>query len=303
MLVSEKVALYQLLQTVGTTANTHGFAAFFRNGSSNNVPKSFLDLVATSRCAIEYKYQQQTADPNNTLCRVFSRGRSLMPIGGYGQGRTVFDKTTQKNVQTVAVYPEYSRLTLTPGVSKSPQQIMAMVSAGAEINPSVAGTWSANDALEYDYGRTLRFRSLFIPTIAGINAGNVRLEYQDPTTLVWTRIVVVAGMNDGLDFVARKLRLTMNGTAASDNMIFTPYAERGSDFVVAALSHVVLVPLTQAYAASTQSYMSQLQEDYFGIVLDIGTDLVPGTASIGQFGQMAVPDLTIRIADNFLEGV
>ncbi|QZE59322.1 hypothetical protein MPK66_gp078 [Erwinia phage pEa_SNUABM_2] len=303
MLVSEKSALYQLLQTAGTTANTHGFMAFFRNGNSNNVPKSFLDLVATSRCVVEYKYQQQTQDPNNTYCRVFSRGRSMMPIGGYGQGRTCYDAVNKRNIQTYAVYPEYSRFNLTAGISKSPQQIMAMVGAASEIANEIGSGWSGDDYVEYDYGRTLRFRSFFVPSIAGINAGNVRFEYQDPTTLVWTRIVVVAGMNDGFDIVARKLRLITNGTATNSDMYFTPYVERGSEFVVAALTHIVLVPLTLANPSSTQAYLSQVQEDYYGIVLDIGTDLTVSTPSIGQYGQMAVPDLTIRIADNFLEGV
>lgn len=303
MLVSEKSALYQLLQTVGTTANAHGFMAFFRNGSSNNVPKSFLDLVATSRCAVEYKFQQQTTDANNTFCRVFSRGRSMMPIGGYGQGRTYFDPVTKTNIQTYAVYPEYSRFTLTANTNKSPQQIMAMVGACSDIANDVGSGWSAADAVEYDYGRTLRFRSFFVPSVSGINAGNVRFEYQDPTTLVWTRITVVAGMNDGLDIVARKLRLSMNGTSTTNDMYFTPYAEKGSDFVSAALTHVVLVPLTLANPSSTQAYMSQTQEDYYGLVLDVGTDVTIGTTNIGQYGQMAVPDLTVRIADNFLEGV
>ena len=303
MLVSEKSALYQLLQTAGVTANTHGFMAFFRNGNSSSVPKSFLDLVATSRCAVEYLYQQQTTDTNNTLCRVFSRGRSMMPIGGYGQGRMYYDITTNRSIQTYAVYPEYSRFNLTTGVSKSPQQIMAMVSAASDILNTIGSGWSADDSVEYDYGRTLRFRSFFVPSVVGINLGNVRFEYQDPTTLVWTRIAVVAGMNEGFDIVARKLRLSMNGTATTNDMYFTPYAERGSEFVVAALSHVVLVPLTLANPATSQAYLSQVQDDYYGIVLDIGTDLTVSTPSIGQYGQMAVPDLTIRIADNFLEGV
>ncbi|QZE59991.1 hypothetical protein pEaSNUABM35_00074 [Erwinia phage pEa_SNUABM_35] len=303
MLVSEKSALYQLLQTVGTTANTHGFMAFFRNGSSSNVPKSFLDLVATSRCAVEYKFQQQTTDANNTFCRVFSRGRSMMPIGGYGQGRTYFDPVTKTNIQTFAVYPEYSRFTLTANINKSPQQIMAMVGACSDIANDIGSGWSVDDMVEYDYGRTLRFRSFFVPSVSGINAGNVRLEYQDPTTLVWTRITVVAGMNAGLDIVARKLRLRMNGTASTSDMYFTPYAEKGSDFVSASLTHVVLVPLTQPNPSTTQSYLSQTQEDYYGLVLDVGADLTIGTTNIGQYGQMAVPDLTIRIADNFLEGV
>lgn len=303
MLVSEKSALYQLLQVAGVSANTSGFMAFFRNGSSSNVPKSFLDLVATSRCAVEYKYQQQTTDANNTLCRVFSRGRSMMPIGGYGQGRMCFDAVNQRSVQTYAVYPEYSRFNLTTGVSKTPQQIMAMVGAASEVVNEIGSGWSADDYVEYDYGRTLRFRSFFVPSVAGINFGNVRFEYQDPTTLVWTRIPVVAGTNDGLDIVARKLRLIMNGTSSTSDMYFTPYAERGSEFVQAALTHVVLVPLTQANPSGTQAYLSQVQDDYYGMVLDIGTDLTVSTPSIGQYGQMAVPDLTIRIADNYLEGV
>ena len=303
MLVSEKSALYQLVQTAGTTANTHGFMAFFRNGNSNNVPKSFLDLVATSRCAVEYLYQQQTTDVNNTICRVFSRGRSVMPIGGYGQGRMYYDITTNRNIQTYAVYPEYSRFNLTTGISRSPQQIMAMVGAASDILNTIGSSWSADDSVEYDYGRTLRFRSFFIASVAGINLGNVRFEYQDPTTLVWTRIAVSVGMNEGFDIVARKLRLSMNGTSTVNDMYFTPYAERGSEFVVAALTHIVLVPLTLANPTSTQAYLSQVQDDYYGMVLDIGTDLTVSTPSIGQYGQMAVPDLTIRIADNFLEGV
>lgn len=303
MLVSEKVALYQLTQTAGTGVNTNGFMAFFRNGNSNSVPKAFLDLVATSRCAAEYRYQQQTTDANNTLCRVYSRGRSLQPIGGYGQGRKVFDPASGQSIQTYAVYPEYSRFTLTPGINKTPQQIMSMVGAAFDITSDIGSGWSANDAVEYDYGRTLRFRSFFVPSVSGINAGNVRLEYQDPTTLVWTRITVVAGINDGLDIVARKLRITLNGTATTNDMYFTPYAEKGSDFVAAALTHVVLVPLTLPNPSTTQAYLAQVPEDYYGLVLDIGTDVTVGTPSIGQYGQMAIPDLTIRIADNFLEGV
>lgn len=303
MLVSEKSALYQLLQTVGATTNTSGWAAFFRNGSSSNVPKSFLDLVATSRCAVEYKYQAQVADPNGTLCRQFSRGRSLSPIGGYGAGRVTFDPTTKQPIQTYAVFPEYSRFTLTAGVSKSPQQIMAMVASCSDVTFGAAAGWSASDSVEYDYGRTLRFRSFFVPGASAINTGNIRLEYQDPTTLVWTRITVVVGMNDGLDIVARKLRLTMNGTTSTVDLTFTPYAEKGSDFVTAALTHVVLVPLTNANPSTTQAYLSQTIEDYYGLVLDVGTDLTLGTPSIGQYGLMALPDLTIRISDNFLEGV
>ena len=301
MLVSEKQALYQLLQTVGTTANSSGWAAFFRNGSSNNVPKAFTDLVASSRAAVELKYQTQTADTNGILCRQYSKARSLMPIGGYGQGRVAFDTTTKQSVQTYAVFPEYSRYVPSIGWSKSPQQVMANVCSCSDIALPVAQSWDANDTMEYDYGRTLRFRSFMIAT-NGINAGNVRLEYQDPTTLVWTRIVVVLGMNE-VDITARKLRINMNGTSSVNQIMFTPYAEKGSDFVVAAFTHAVLVPLTPQVPTAAQPYLGTGAEDYYGLVLDVGTDIVLGTSSIGQYGLLAVSDFTIRISDNFLEGV
>ena len=302
MITSEKQALYQLLQTVGTSANASGWAAFFRNGNSNSIPKSFVDLVASSRAAVELKYQAQVADSNGILCRQFSRVRSLMPIGGYGQGRVTFDPVTKQAVQTYAVYPEYSRYTPTAGWSKTPQQVLANIAACSDVVVGIAPNYDANDTVEYDYGRTLRFRSFFIPS-ASINAGNIRLEYQDPTTLVWTRITVATGMNDGLDIVARKLRISMNGSTTTNQLTFVPYAEKASDFVVAAFTHAVLVPLTGALPTITASYLSQLQEDYYGLVLDVGTDIVLGTPSIGQYGTMAVSDFTIRIADNFVEGV
>ncbi|QZE57290.1 hypothetical protein MPK71_gp081 [Erwinia phage pEa_SNUABM_1] len=303
MITSEKQALYQLLQTVGTSANTSGWAAFFRNGNSNSVPKAFVDLVASSRAAVELKYQTQVADANGILCRQFSRVRSLMPIGGYGQGRVTFDPLTKQAVQTYAVYPEYSRYTPQAGWSKTPQQVLANVAACSDVTTGITPSWDANDTVEYDYGRTLRFRSFFVPNASILNVGNIRLEYQDPTTLVWTRIVVVSGMNDGLDIVARKLRLSMNGTSTTNQLLFTPYAEKASDFVVAAFTHVVLVPLTLAVPTGVATYMGSVPEDYYGIVLDVGTDITLGTSSIGQYGTMAVSDFTIRIADNFLEGV
>ena len=299
MLVSEKQALYQLLQTVGTSASS-GWAAFFRNGSSNNVPKAFTDLVASSRAAVELKYQTQVADANGILCRQYSKIRSLMPIGGYGQGRVAFDTTTKQSVQTYAVFPEYSRYTPSIGWSKTPQQIMANVCSCSDITLPVAQSWDANDMMEYDYGRTLRFRSFMIAT-NGINTGNIRLEYQDPTTLVWTRIVVVLGLNE-VDITARKLRINMNGTSSTSQIMFVPYAEKSSDFVVAAFTHAVLVPLTPSIPSSTQPYLGASAEDYYGLVLDVGTDIVLGTPSIGQYGLMATSDFTIRISDNFLEG-
>ncbi|QZE56953.1 hypothetical protein MPK67_gp080 [Erwinia phage pEa_SNUABM_32] len=302
MLVSEKQALYQLLQTAGTTTNSSGWAAFFRNGSSANVPKSLTDLIATSRCAIELKYQNQTADANGILCRLYSRVRSLMPIGGYGQGRMAFDATNKQAVATFAVYPEYSRYIPSPGWSKTPQQVLANLAACSDITTGVAPSYDANDIVEYDYGRTLRFRSFFVPNATPINTGNIRLEYQDPTTLVWTRITVVTGIND-VDITARKLRLSMNGTSTNNQLAFTPYAERASDFVTAAFTHVVLVPLTLSIPSGTAQYLSQVQDDYYGLVLDVGTDLVLGVSSIGQYGQMATSDFTVRIVDNILEGV
>lgn len=303
MITSEKQALYQLLQTVGASANASGWAAFFRNGNSNNIPKSFVDLIASSRAAVELKYQTQVTDPNGIMCRQFSRARSLMPIGGYGQGRITFDPVTKQSVQTYAVYPEYSRYTPTAGWSKTPQQVLANIAACSDVVVGVGASYDTGDTVEYDYSRTLRFRSFFIPNAATINTGNIRLEYQDPTTLVWTRITVVTGMNDGLDIVARKLRLSMNGTSTSSQLTFVPYAEKASDFVVAAFTHAVLVPLTGAVPTITASYLSQQQEDYYGLVLDVGTDIVLGTPSIGQYGTMAVSDFTIRIVDNFVEGV
>lgn len=302
MLVSEKQALVQLLQTVGTSANTSGWAAFFRNGSSNNVPKTLVDLVASSRAAAEIKYQTQVADANGILCRQYSKGRSLMPIGGYGQGRVTIDPATKQPVQTYAVFPEYSRYTPSAGWNKTPQQVLANVAACSDVTVGISPSWDANDTVEYDYGRTLRFRSFFIPNANVINAGNIRLEYQDPTTLVWTRITVTTGMNDGLNILARKLRLSMNGSSTTNQLSFTPYVEKGSDFVVAALTHVVLVPLTGGVPNTTQAYLGAASEDYFGLVLDVGTDITLSTPSIGEYGQMAVSDLTIRIADNFMEG-
>lgn len=300
MLVSEKQALYQLLQTVGTTGSS-GWAAFFRNGSSNNVPKAFTDLVASSRAAVELKYQTQTADANGILCRQYSKARSLMPIGGYGQGRVAFDPVAKQSVQTYAVFPEYSRYTPSVGWSKTPQQVMANVCSCSDITLPIAQSWDANDMMEYDYGRTLRFRSFMIAT-NGINAGNVRLEYQDPTTLVWTRIVVVLGLNE-VDITARKLRINMNGTSSTSQIMFVPYAEKSSDFVVAAFTHAVLVPLLPSVPSTTQPYLGAGPEDYYGLVLDVGTDIVLGTPSIGQYGTLAVSDFTIRISDNFLESV
>ena len=300
MLVSEKQALYQLLQTVGTSA-TSGWAAFFRNGSSSNVPKAFTDLVASSRAAVEMKYQTQTADANGILCRQYSKVRSLMPIGGYGQGRVAFDPVAKQSVQTYAVFPEYSRYTPSIGWSKTPQQVMANVCSCSDITLPIAQSWDANDMLEYDYGRTLRFRSFMIAT-NGINTGNIRLEYQDPTTLVWTRIVVALGLNE-VDITARKLRINMNGTSSVTQIMFVPYAEKSSDFVVAAFTHAVLVPLIPSIPSSTQPYLGAGSEDYYGLVLDVGTDIVLGTPSIGQYGTLAVSDFTIRISDNFLGNV
>lgn len=302
MLVSEKQALYQLLQTAGATTNVSGWAAFFRNGSSANTPRSFLDLVATSRCAVELKYQTQVTDPNGILCRQFSRGRSLMPIGGYGQGRVIFDPTTNQSVQTYAVYPEYSRYTPSAGWYKTPQQVLANIAGATDNVGAVTPSYDANDIVEYDYGRTLRFRSFFIPSTA-INTGYIRLEYQEPTTLVWTRIPVVVGMNDGLNILARKLRISMNGTASTSFIPFTPYAEKASDFVVAAFTHAVLVPLTLAIPTSSQAYLAQVQDDYYGLVVDVGTDIDIGIPSIGQYGLMPVSDMTFRVSDNFLENV
>lgn len=302
MLVSEKQALYQLLQTAGTSTNISGWAAFFRNGSSANTPRSFLDLVATSRCAVELKYQTQVTDPNGILCRQFSRGRSLMPIGGYGQGRVTFDQTTNQSVQTYAVYPEYSRYTPSAGWSKTPQQVLANIAGATDTVGAVTPSYDANDIVEYDYGRTLRFRSFFIPSSA-INTGYIRLEYQEPTTSVWTRIPVVVGMNDGLNILARKLRISMNGTATISFIPFTPYAEKASDFVVAAFTHAVLVPLTVAVPTGSQAYLSQVQDDYYGLVVDVGSDIDIGISSIGQYGLMPVSDMTFRVSDNFLESM
>lgn len=304
MLVSEKQALYQLLQTAGTTANSSGWAAFFRNGSSSSVPKAFTDLVASSRAAVELKYQTQTADANGILCRQYSKVRSLMPISGYGQGRVTIDPTTKQPVQTYAVFPEYSRYMPSVGAnwSKTPQQVMSNISACSDVALPIAQSWDSNDMVEYDYGRTLRFRSIFIPNASIFNSGNTRLEYQDPTTLVWTRIVVSSGMNE-LDITARKLRISMNGTSTVSQLMFTPYAEKGSDFVTAAFTHVVLVPLTQQVPTAAQPYLGAGSEDYYGLVLDVGTDIVLGTSASGQYGLMAVSDFTVRISDNFLEGV
>lgn len=302
MLVSEKQALYQLLQTAGTSTNISGWAAFFRNGSSANPPRSFLDLVATSRCAVELKYQTQVTDPNGILCRQFSRGRSLMPIGGYGQGRVTFDQTTKQSVQTYAVYPEYSRYIPSAGWSKTPQQVLANIAGATDNVGAVTASYDANDIVEYDYGRTLRFRSFFVPSSA-ITSGNIRLEYQEPTTLVWTRIPLLVGLNDGLNILARKLRINMNGTSTTNFIPFTPYAEKASDFVVAAFTHAVLVPLLTAVPTGSQAYLSQAQDDYYGLVVDVGTDIKVGVPSIGQYGLMSVSDMTFRISDNFLENV
>lgn len=300
MLVSEKVALYQFLQTVGTSANSSGFAAFFRNGSSASIPRTLMDLIASSRCAVEYKFQSQGTEANGLLTRQFSRGRSMLPIGGYGQKRTQF--IAGASVDTFAVYPEYSRLTPAIGTNNTPQQVCAQLSAAFDFTNPVAPSWAVGDVVEYDYGRSLHIRGMMINVAQIASTSWFDVSYLNSSN-VWTSITGLAqGMNDGLDITARRIRITCK-TATTAYQSFTLYAERSSEYVSAALTHVVLVPLLLAMPSGANNYLGNVADDYYGLVLDVPTDMTLGVPNIGKFTQQAVPDLSFRIADNFLESV
>lgn len=300
MLISEKVALYQFLQTVGTTANTSGFVAFFRNGSSASIPRTLMDLIASSRCAVEYKYQTQAVDANGLYARQFSRVSSLLPIGGYGPKRTQL--IAGQSVDTFAVYPEYSRLTPAIGTNNTPQQVCAQLSAAFDYSAPIAPSWTAGDVVEYDYGRSLRIRSILCSSSLIYNTGYFDISYLNASN-VWTSITGLAlGITDGLDIQARKIRITCKA-ATSAYQSFTVYAEKSSDYVAAALTHAVLVPINIAMPSGANTYLGNVADDYYGMVLDVGTDINIGVPQIGKFAQQAVPDLAFRIADNFLVGV
>lgn len=302
MLISEKLPIFQLLQQVGQTGSS-GFLAFFRNGSSANVPRTFADLVATSRAAVDYKYVTQTTEANGLYTRLFTRGRSLMGFGGYGQGRTVYDPMSKQNIPTVSVYPEYTRPICAAGTNKTPAVIAAMAGAPTEITTGYSSSWSIGDVLECDYGRTLRMRSLFLGTDVLGGTAYFDMMYQDTTTLEWVRINnLVGGINDGLDITFRRLRLVSRSNR-TEYLNFVPYVERGTEFVQSAITHVVLVPNNIAVPSGSAAYLSQIIDDYFGLVLDVGTDITIGVSATGKFDQMYVPDLVIRVADNFVEGV
>lgn len=273
--------------------------AFFRTGSSTNVPKAFADMLATSRAAAEYRYVTQVTESSGLLGRQYTRGRGILPIGGYGAART----SPANNVElptTYAVYPEFSRLVSPTAVpNKTPQQACAVVACAMDFTADIATPWIVGDYVEYDYGRTLRFRSI-LSNVASLPTSALSLSYLNPTTGLWVALTLTAGMNEGLDFTARKLRVLCN-TASSANpftFFFVPYVEKGTAFAQAAFTHVVLVPLTTALPGIS-TYLFNQPDDYYGLVLDVGTDITLGVPTTGMYSQMCVPDIRLPIADNF----
>lgn len=298
MLISERMAFSMLLAVNGYTANTSGFAVFFRNGSSNNVPKSFLDLVATSRAAVEYKFTQSKTEANGQYVREYMRVRSLLPCGGYGAGRTVLRNGVK--MQTYAVYPEYTRFTPAPGtvLYKTPKDILSQAASAFDNSGGSSPSWTLGDSVEYDFGRTLHFTNILCGTVYSSAYG--KIEYQNVSTGTWTTVATVNGIID-TNFTARRIRYTCT-SAISAFLPLVFYAEKGTPFVEAVFTHAVAVPLTQ-YVPQQNAYINGGQDDYQGIVLDIGTDINPVPNKTGKYGMIFGPDIGLRIADNFKEGV
>lgn len=297
MLLTERSAMLQLLGTVGTTVNSSGFAVFFRNGSSSNVPKALVDLIASSRAVVEYKFVGNPLEANGQYDYQYTRVRSLLPVGGYGMKRTVPLDGVQKDLY--AVYPEYTRFTpVTQAQNKTPQQILAQCAACQDVVGGIAPAWTTGDIVEYDFGRTLRFRQVWSSSTAAANSFDVLA--QDLTTGDWNKVTMSAGtMALGLDVTARRIRIVAK-TTTSEFVYYTFFAERGSEFVEAAITHAVLVPLTVGVPNGSASYLIQVPDDYYGLVADIGTDLTVNLAKIGQFSTVCGPDLNIRLVDNFV---
>lgn len=298
MLISERMTFSMLLATNGYTANSTGFAVFFRNGSSNNVPKSFLDLLATSRAAVEYKFTQSKTEANGQWVREYMRVRSLLPCGGYGAGRTLLRNGAK--LQTYAVYPEYTRFTPAPGtfLYKTPKEILSQAACAFDNSSGTSIPWTLGDSVEYDFGRTLHFTNILCGTVNSSAYGKV--EYQNISTGVWTTVSTVNGIID-TDFTARRIRYTcISAITAFLPLMF--YAEKGTAFVEAAFTHAVAVPLT-LQIPQIGSYLTGIPDDYAGIVLDVGTDINPVPAKTGKYGMIFGPDLGMRISDNFRESV
>ncbi|QZE55942.1 hypothetical protein pEaSNUABM52_00084 [Erwinia phage pEp_SNUABM_52] len=278
MFGTEKFALYTLLNNYAGT----GMLAFLRSGSSNNVPKTLADLIASSRAVVDMKYMAQTSDSDNNFQRRFSRARGMLPFGGYGAPRTV--SVAGVPTKIYAVYPEYTRITNLVGSSKAANLIVAQGALGIELQ-ALTTAWAVGEMVEYDFGRTLKFRSIYALAISGFDA-----LYQDIATGVWTPIVLNTGMTEGLDFSARKIRLVCK--SAGQNNVFQFYAEQGTAFTQTPITHAVLVPSTIA-TSSYITVLSAVDDEYLGMVLDINTDFVLDITQTGKYGHPNISDITI----------
>lgn len=296
MLISEKAAMAQLLIAV---VGTSGFAVFMRSGSSANVPRSLMDMIATSRAAFEYKYSAQAANPNGLRVQQFTRGRSLLPTGGYGQKRTVLIDGIP--TVTCVAYPEYSRLTPMVGHTKTVQTLLAQNQAAYDVTSNTP-TWNVGEVVEYDFGRSLRFRSVFASSAAAWSSAYFSLTYLDPNTGLWVPFTLTAILTDGLDFTTRKIRVT-GKAALAEFVSYQFYAEPGVAFAQVPLTHAVLVPLNMTPAIAGAYFNTAQQDDYLGLVVDIGTEMRLDAAQTGRYVNISAADLSICIGDNFLEGV
>lgn len=302
MLISERQALYKFLASVGGSQNTSGWAAILRTGDSKNVPIRIVDLLASSCGAIELKYLAQNADANRIYNRVYYSSRTMVPIAGYGQKRTVF--TGDSQIDTYAVYPEFYKVQTVRTLARTPQQLIGQMGA-ASAQPLANGTdtvsWQSGDIIEYDYGRTLTVRSIYIGLL---NAG-MALEYQDVSTLEWKAAPIgsITRFTDGLNFKARRFRMRCTG-ANSNYSNFCIFAERGAEFTQNPITHAVLVPLTNLVPNTTDGYIGPQDGDYFGLVLDVGQDIILSHTSTGQYtGTITANTVAIPFADNFVESL
>jgi len=299
MLISEKAAMAQFLAVVGTTVGTSGFAAFVRTGSSASIPKTLMDLVATSRAAFEYKYQGQIANSNGLRVSQYTKGRSLLPLGGYGCKRTVNINGTP--TVTCVAYPEFSRLTPMVGHTKTLQALLAQNQAAYDVTSNTP-TWNFGEVVEYDFGRSLRFRSIFASSATAWSSSYFGLSYLDSATGTWLPITLTALLTDGLDFTARKIRITCKA-AVSEFVSYQFYVEPGAAITPVPLTHVVLVPLLTTIA-SAGTYLSTVTDDYLGIVVDTALNEIRlDTAHTGRYVNISASDVSICIGDAFLEGV
>lgn len=281
MFISDKFALYRMLNNYIATS---GSTLFLRTGSSDDLPNKLQDLAASSVAAINMVYKTQTTGSDNFLRRLYSRSRSLQPLGGYGQKRTY--PINGANVLTYQVVPETVLTENTAGV-QSPD-VMA-IRAGMFGDTSAITLAAGQQTL--DFGRNLRFRGMSVYTNLGLSGSQLLYQATDGR---WQQ--VQPSLSNGeyqFDFTARRLRIIHTGSGSATVAGIQFWAERGTEFAVRPITHGVLVP--NLLPASYNSIMDITKIDYLSLVLDVGADIKLNVSQTGKLGHLAVQDYIIPV--------